>query len=448
MRGLSLLLGIVGALGLTVPYPFVGVLLWSWFALQQPHREVYGIAQALPLNLILAIVTLATWIFSRERKIAPAGFIFWLLIIFLLWMAFNSFLSFDWAQSGPIWDRTWKTFLLGFVIAAMCNTRLRMYALIWIVVIALFYFGVKGGLFTILTGGHFHVNGPDGTQIGDNNQLATALLMVLPLANYLRGQVADRRISLLLGVAMGLTTIAVVGSYSRGALIGLGALGLFMTLRARNRFVYLATAAVLGVFIISFMPETFFNRAATITGAADLSDAPIGSSETDASFEGRLDAWRVAFLYAKDHFPIGAGFSAVQMAKIYNLYSPGHSPHAAHSIYFEVLGDHGFIGLAIYLMILAASFLKCSRIMSLTKNVPDLRWACDLAVAIQASLFVFCVAGAALSLAYYDLLIIDIAMLLPLWAIARAAKKVPKWKRASIALPQVAAVPQNAAVPQ
>jgi hypothetical protein len=44
MRGLSLLLGIVGALGLTVPYPFVGVLLWSWFALQQPHREVYGIA--------------------------------------------------------------------------------------------------------------------------------------------------------------------------------------------------------------------------------------------------------------------------------------------------------------------------------------------------------------------------------------------------------------------
>ena len=423
------------ALGLTVPYPYVGVLLWSWFALEQPHRDVYGFAQTAPLNFVLAIVTIGAWLLSRERKTAPGGFIFWMLVIFLLWMAINTYFAFNLEQSWPIWDRTWKTFALGFAVAAMSTTRVRMYALVWSVVIALFYYGVKGGLFTILTGGHFIVQGPAETLIGDNNQLATALLMVLPLANYLRGQVADRRISLLLLAGIGLTIIAVVGSYSRGALIGLGALGLFMLLRLRNRFVYLAAAAVLGLFIINFMPESFFHRAATISETADLSGT--SSNEMDASFEGRLDAWRVAFGYASDHFPFGAGFSALQIPQLYNHYSPTGKPHAAHSIYFEVLGDHGFVGLAIYLIILAAAFFKCSRIMSLTKGAPERRWAYELALAIQASLFVFCVAGAALSLAYYDLFIIDLAILLPLWAVARSALKTPKWAPASAALPQM-----------
>jgi len=435
MRGLGLLLGVVGALGLTLPYPYVGVLLWTWFALQQPHREVYGFAQTAPLNFVMAVVTLGAWVLSRERKTVPTGFLFWMLVLFLLWMALNSYFAFDVAQSAPIWDRTWKTFVLGFVIAAMATSRTRIYALIWIIVISLFFYGVKGGLFTILTGGHFHVNGPEETQIGDNNQLATALLMVLPLANWLRGQVADRRISLLLMGGIGLTIIAVIGTYSRGALIGLGALGLFMLLRSRNRFVYLAAAAVLGLFVINFMPQSFLHRATTISESTDL--AASDRSDVDASFEGRLDAWRVATDYASDHFPFGAGFSNLQLGRLYTSYSPGHVPHAAHSIYFEVLGDHGFVGLAMYLIIIAAAFLKCSRIMSLTKNAPERRWAYDLALAIQGSLFVFCIAGAALSLAYYDLFVIDLAMLLPLWVIVRSALKTPKWTPVHAAMPHV-----------
>jgi probable O-glycosylation ligase (exosortase A-associated) len=431
----------VGALGLTVPYPYVGVLLWSWFALQQPHQEVFGFAHTAPLNFILAAVTLLAWFFSRERKTPPAGFIFWMLVIFLLWMALNLFFAYNLENSLFYWDQTWKTFVLGFVVAAMSTSRVRMYALVWTIVIPLFYYGVKGGIFTILTGGHYHVLGPWGSQIADNNKLALALLMVLPLANYLRLQVADRRISWLLRIAIGLTTIAVVGSQSRGALIGLGALGMFMLLRARNRFVYLAMGAVFVLFIVNFMPETFFQRAATISEATDFSARP--ASGTDLSLQARFDSWRVALGYASDHFPFGAGFNGLAVPEIYNHYVPEHVAFVAHSIYFQVLGDQGFVGLAIYLIILAAAFFKCWRIMSVTKDAPEQRWTYDLALAIQASLFVFCVAGAALSMAYYDLLIINLAMLLPLWEIARAAMpKRPRWTPAHAALPQHVALPQ------
>ena len=79
---------------------------------------------------------------------------------------------------------------------------------------------------------------------------------------------------------------------------------------------------------------------------------------------------------------------------------------------------------------MAAAFLRCSKIISVTRGIPEQQWAHDLAIAIQASLFVFCVAGAALSMAYYDLFIIDVAMLLPLREIIllKAKSKRAAWK--------------------
>ena len=119
-----------------------------------------------------------------------------------------------------------------------------------------------------------------------------------------------------------------------------------------------------------------------------------------------------------------------QLGTLYQHYFPDRMPLAAHSIYFQVLGEHGFIGLFLYLIILAAAFLRCSRIISVTvrrsgatfgprSSYRDHRRACS----------VFCVAGAALSMAYYDLFIIDVALLLPLREIVllRGKRKHRAW---------------------
>src|SRR6185312_9610623 len=117
-----------------------------------------------------------------------------------------------------------------------------------------------------------------------------------------------KRIAGLLLVGIILTVISVVGTYSRGALVGLAALGLVTLLRARNRFAYLALATPVIVLILLFMPEQFFQRMDTISTASQ-----------DASFEGRLYAWRVAYLYASDHFPFGAGFYGPQLGNVFHL---------------------------------------------------------------------------------------------------------------------------------
>jgi O-antigen ligase len=119
----------------------------------------------------------------------------------------------------------------------------------------------------------------------------------------------------------------------------------------------------------------------------------------------------VAYVYARDHFPFGAGFYALQDQNVFARYAPGQSSHAAHSIYFEVLGDNGFAGLAIYLCILFLCFWNTFVIRKRTKHVPEMAWMYDLAGMLQLMLFVFCVGGAALSMAYYDMFFIVAGLL-------------------------------------
>ena len=243
MRDIVLILAIATGLGVTLYSPFTGVLLWTWVALQSPHQEVWGFSRSLPLNFVIAIVTICVWLLSRERKLPPSQFMIWVIVLFLAWITFNSFFAFlpDW--SWHYWNLTWKIFALGLLVATLATNRVRITAIIWVVVVSLFYYGVKGGAFTLMTGGIYRVYGPPSSIIGDNNQLALALLMSLPLANYLRTQTANRYVSWVLLAGMALTLVSVIGSYSRGAIIALGALAIFGWLRSRRKILYFALDA-------------------------------------------------------------------------------------------------------------------------------------------------------------------------------------------------------------
>jgi len=409
MRDIAIVTMIFGCVPVILRYPFAGVLVWAWISVGVPHQEAWGFSRSIPLNLIVAAATIGAWMFSKqEHKLPPTHFIYWTFIVFLLWVTFNSFFAQDPHWSWEFWDRCWKTVFLGLFAAAMATNKVRLHALIWVMVVSLFYYGVKGGAFTLITGGHFHVLGPPNSFIGDNNCLALALLMALPLANYLRLQTQKRWLSIGILVSMGFTVISIIGSYSRGALLGLAAVCLAGLFRTKHRFLYLALIAVLVVPAFQFMPETFHERVQSISSAG-----------TDESFQGRVSAWEVAFYCARDYFPFGAGFYGPQRHAIYNHYLPGEIAHAAHSIYFQVLGEHGFIGLAIYLVLIASAFITASRIRKMTRGVPGLEWNYQMASMIQVSLLAFCVGGAALSLAYYDVFILNVALLLPLLKIAR-----------------------------
>ena len=417
MRDIFLVVVVAISLGFTLRFPFIGVLIWEWFALMNPHQEAFGFARSLPLNLLVAGSAVLSWLMSDEPKKIPRNSLTVLFLVFLVWMTFNSFFAFNTTWSWPFWDRTWRIFALGFLIAATATNRVRIDAIIWVAAISLMYYGVKGGIFTVMTGGVYRVYGPDSTIISDNNQLALAVLMSMPLIEYLRSTATSKVVKLILVACLVASAIAVLGSYSRGAYIAMAAIAVLFLLNVRQRLMYLLVGGVVLYFALHFMPQSFFDRVDSLN-----------SLKTDASFQGRWTAWQVAIKYAAEHFPFGAGFYGPQLKAIFHQYFPGEEPHAAHSIYFQVLGEHGFIGLGIYLAIILTAIKYCWSIVRRTRRLKDI-WQHRLARMIQTSLLAFFVGGAALSMAYYDLFVVlalllpQIATLLPAAAVAGA-----KWR--------------------
>jgi probable O-glycosylation ligase (exosortase A-associated) len=147
---------------------------------------------------------------------------------------------------------------------------------------------------------------------------------------------------------------------------------------------------MVGVMALVFMPQKYADRISTIQNASE-----------DSSFQGRLDAWSVAWNSALER-PLGSGFDGPRQEVIWMRYLPEARPRASHSIYFMVLGEHGFIGFGLYLAMILVAWRNLVRVLKLCRDRTDLLWASDMARALQVSVIGFMVGGAALPMAYYD----------------------------------------------
>jgi putative inorganic carbon (hco3(-)) transporter len=407
MRSLAFLLLYTALAGGTVFAPYVGLLSWTWIALMSPHQYVYGIVGSLPINLIQAVLTMGAWLVSKEPKRFPLNACTLLLILFMAWITLTTVTSLAPDSAWDLWQRFIKNLFLGLVVAGLMTNRVRLHALAWTIVFSLGYFGVKGGLFTIVTAGGGHVMGEAGV-LGDNNSFALAMCMLLPLINYLRLNSEHRLVRLGLVVGMALTVIAILGTYSRGGLIGLSVSALFLWSKAQKKLLLGVCGAAVLVVGYMIMPADWTKRMDTIQ-----------SAEQDGSFMGRVQVWRFSYNIALARPFVGGGLAASENGDVFNAYSTDYVPsgRAAHSIYFQVLGDHGFAGLFIFLAILGAVWRQCTVVKKRAAGRPELAWAVDLATAIQVSWAGYMVAGAALSMAYYDLAYIELGAIVALGSI-------------------------------
>jgi probable O-glycosylation ligase (exosortase A-associated) len=149
----------------------------------------------------------------------------------------------------------------------------------------------------------------------------------------------------------------------------------------------------------------------------------MGTIETydqDQSALGRINAWGFAMNVAKDRPVLGGGFHAFS-ADQFRRYAPNPDDvHDAHSIYFQVLGEQGYVGLGLFLLLSILTLALGSRIMRLTRDREDLKWAHDLAAMLQVSFAGFGVGGAFLGLAYFDLPYQLMAIMILTYSIVRA----------------------------
>jgi len=384
---------VFGLLPFILKKPHVGILAWSWLSYMNPHRLAWGFAYSFPFALIVAITTLISILFSKERKRIPMSGLTVLWILFLVWMSITTLFALS--NYAPIqYEKVMKIQLFAFLTIMLINSKEKLNALIWVIVLSIGYYGIKGGIFTIRTLGNFRVWGPPGTFISDNNELALSTVMIMPLLYYLMQQASKLWVKMGMIGCMILMAASVIGSYSRGSFLAVGVMGIYLWWKTPNKIVSGITVIMLAVLVFSFMPAKWFERMDTIVNYED-----------DGSAMGRLDAWEMTINLANDRIT-GGGLSAWGRT-LNRMYSDNpdswDSNRSAHSIYFGVLGEHGWIGLLLFVSILIVAWRTARWIIREAKDIPDLKWLLDLTKLIQVSLLVYLVGGSFYSLAYFDL---------------------------------------------
>lgn len=383
--------------------PWIGVLLWTWVGYMSPHRMSYGFAYDFPFALIISAVTLAGLLVSRDRGRIPVTIETVLLAI--LWLVF--FLSTVLSAFYP--DAAWaqltkvsKILLMTFVTAMLINSKQRLLALFAVVAFSLGFFGFKGGIWAILSGGgsaDSQVLGPEGTFLGGNTEIGLALNMNLPILIYLRRHVKRRWLRHLMLATFFLSIIAIIATYSRGALLGLLAVVGFLIVRTKARGWGIALLVIGIPLVLTLAPERWIGRMQTIK-----------TYEQDASAMGRIHMWILSMRIAADRPLLGGGFRCMteEVTLRYFPESPDRG-FDAHNIFFQILAEHGYTGLLLYVGLIVVSFGTLGRIHRRARDDLELAWMADFARMIQGSLIAYVVSGFFLSLCYFDLFFLLIA---------------------------------------
>lgn len=392
MRDLLVAIIVFGSLPFILRRPFWGIVLLAGLGYMNPHRLCYGFMVTMPVVQIVAIVTLVGMLASKQAKRMVWSTEIWVLLIFVLWMGITTTQALYSNLAFEQLEKVVKIQILTFMTLLMLTSRERVHILVWTIAASLAFYGIKGGIFTIVNGGVYRVQGPPSTFIGGNNEMALALVMTIPLLRYLQLHEKSRFIRLGLAVTIALAGIAAVGSQSRGALVALVITGAIFWLKSRNKFVTALLIAAIVAAVLAIMPPEWYARMQSIE-----------TYEEDGSAMGRINAWWTAFNVANGRF-FGGGYQ-MWHGWTFAMYAPNPDDvHDAHSIYFKVLGEHGWIGLGLFLLLLGLTWLKCGRIIRMAAQRPEAKWARDLAAMIQVSLVAYMSAGTFLGLSYFDYL--------------------------------------------
>lgn len=402
--------------------PFIGAGMWIWTALFFPNAWVYGAAGSIRYNLLFTTVAIVSYLVMKNKPKPLLGALGATVVLFFLWTTVSTMLTLAPPERAwDIWERFAKVITLFVFMLLVIEKKLHIDFFLWCVVFSVGFYADLEALKFIVSGGGHKIEGFGGHVLGDRNELSLAFVMTLPICYYLLGEYGQRSRMIWLGLlgTMVLLTVAVIGTQSRGGFVALAAFGAYLFLKTERKAPVLLLMIVLAIGLSFFVSDEWTSRMNTLE-----------SADKDESFMGRVVAWKLSFIMAMQNPFFGGGFKSLETYAVwtelsryffdYSWFSTGSAlpatvgARAAHSIYFQVMGEHGFAGLLIFLICLAGAFFKAGRITRKARKLKAAAWVGQLATMLQLSIFVFALGGAALSFAYFELFYAIIALLIVL----------------------------------
>lgn len=334
---------VVAMLALCLPFafrfPFFGLCLYVWLDYVAPDRLFAGpFSETIRLSLLCGAATVGGWLIFEPKFKFGKSLALKFFLLFGIWVTITSILSVYPDTAWPKWERFIKNYTMILVGICIVDSRERLMIFLGTVFAATSIHAVKGAFITIMTGGGgYSVVGTEGTYLEERNYIAMAFLFGFWLGVFLWRFATRNDQPIWVRTAIAFCTvcclISTIGTQSRGAFVAAIASAVVMLMFSKRKAMSLTGFAfVVGLaFIVA--PDSWIERMQTID-----------NYDTDHASTSRLDTWKFAWEYAVSNPIFGGGYTIfrknVSDVSIYGIYD-------AHSFYFEVLAEHGFVGLAI-----------------------------------------------------------------------------------------------------
>ncbi len=374
--------------------PTNAALILCAFTFGQPHQIGYNQVWGIPFAAIYTGILLFQVIVTRSSDFLNGILPNKMLILFGLWSAICTANAFNPITSYEKFDFVWKSILSSLLTAAVVKDIKTFRAIMVVMAFSITAWAAKGVLGQAIYSESGRIFGPKNSMIGDNNDFAVACAVTVPLLFLLAEgtQKAWMRLVCYLGALV--LVIAAIGTQSRSGFMALVVVGAGLGLVFRKNWGPLLVVSVgFSLFALIGLPENYIDRISTISD-------PI----QDESARSRLHAWRTAVRVANENIT-GGGFQFYRAPEKYSEYlvSEEQRPRATHSIYFEAIGDLGWIGFLIWLTLFPLLFFRLlSRALILKRELGADVYQTRRVAFITISVGGYLMGGATINFAYWD----------------------------------------------
>jgi O-antigen ligase len=195
-----------------------------------------------------------------------------------------------------------------------------------------------------------------------------------------------------------------IGTQARTGLVCIAALVVLALRDVKRRFLYIGALGLVGLAAIPMLPSSFSERMSTIQ-----------EYKADESASTRLAIWAWTIDYATQH-PFGGGFEAYRQNKLQIAVTSTQGTGATervqqdmvqdegrayHSSYFEMLGEQGFPGLALYLLLHFYGVIRMEVLRRRFRRAAEEdQWVGSLAGALQTAHLIYLVGSIFVGIAF------------------------------------------------
>lgn len=390
--------------------PFLFVLIYVYIDLVSPQRLTYLLLNSVPISLIAVVFAVGGWVIAddkRDSRIAPRQI---LLVILLGYCAATTRTADFPIDALGKWDWVWKALAFAIFLPLTLRTKLRIEALLLFMILSAASIIIVGGIKTLFSGGGYgelNLLVANNSGLYEGSTISTIAVAIIPLILWFtrHGTIfpPDWRVKLFCYALAFSCLLIPVGTSTRTGLLCIVLLAVLMLRDAKRRLTYLALIAATPVVAYPFLPPSFIERMQTIK-----------SYQGDSSASTRVAVWKWTIDYAKEH-PFGGGFDAYRgnHIRFETTKATGDRNNIAiertleidkarayHSAYFEMLGEQGYIGLALWLMINLGGIFRMEVLRQRYRKLPEMAWAAQLAGALQSGHIVYLLGASFVAIAF------------------------------------------------